>query len=298
MQWNVLELAENGRYVKLNRGFLVVMCAEEELGRVTIDELCCLILTAEQATLSKPVMVRLAEEGIPIVICGKNYHPISLTLPYSAHHVSTKILRQQIDASVPLKKRLWQMLVARKIEHQALVLENLDADEVVIKQLAKMSSKVGSGDSQNIEAQAAKVYWRAILGAEFRRNSDGEDFINASLNYGYSIIRAACARAVVAAGLTPSLGVYHKNQGNPFCLVDDLMEVYRPLVDFMVIKLPKNKSVTPDEKRLLAKLLQADIKTNDAMTTVTGSMQKLAFSLVKSYQVKEVGLKLPTLVFD
>ncbi|GAB1262661.1 type II CRISPR-associated endonuclease Cas1 [Aurantivibrio plasticivorans] len=298
MQWNVLELAENGRYVKLKRGFLVVMSAEEELGRVTIDELCCLMLTADQATLSKPVMVRLAEEGIPIVVCGKNYHPIALTLPYSAHHVSTKILRQQIDASAPLKKRLWQVLVARKIEHQALVLEKLDANEVVIKQLAKMSSKVGSGDPQNIEAQAAKVYWRAILGDEFRRNNDGEDFINASLNYGYSIIRAACARAVVAAGLTPSLGVYHKNQGNPFCLVDDLMEVYRPLVDFTVSKLPKNNLVTPDEKRMLAKLLQADIKIDGAMTTVTGSMQKLAFSLVKSYQAKEVGLKLPTLVFS
>jgi len=297
MRWNVIELAENGRYAKLHRGFLVVMQGDEELGRVVIDEMNCLLLTAEQATLSKPVMVRLAEEGVPIVICGNNYHPVSINLPYTAHHHSTKILQQQLNAGKSLKKRLWQLLVRSKIQNQLWALKQIsNPPEEVFKRLERLVDLTRSGDPDNTESQAARIYWKALMGSKFSRRPESVDFINSALNYGYSIIRAACARAVVAAGLLPALGLHHKNQNNPFCLVDDLMEVYRPLVDIQVHFLGTKEHMDSETKQTLARTLQADVCVAEQITTVNSSMRILAFSLVNSYEKKTLELQLPQLV--
>jgi hypothetical protein len=134
------------------------------MGRVIVDEMNCLIVSAEQATLSKPVMVRLAEHGVPVVICGKNYHPISITLPYGHHHQMTKVLNAQVHASKPVKKRIWKQLVTRKIEHQHAVLKHCVPASKALNALSRLATKVKSGDPENIEAQAAKVYWRELLG--------------------------------------------------------------------------------------------------------------------------------------
>ncbi len=297
MRWNVIELAENGRYAKLHRGFLVVMQGDEELGRVVIDEMNCLLLTAEQATLSKQVMVRLAEEGVPIVVCGSNYHPISINLPYTAHHHSTKILQHQLNTGKPLKKRLWQLLVKSKIQNQLWALKQIsDSPQEVFNRLERLANLTRSGDPDNTESQAARIYWKALMGSNFSRRPESADFANSALNYGYSIIRAACARAVVAAGLLPALGLHHKNQNNPFCLVDDLMEVYRPLVDIQVQLFGTKKQLDPETKQTLARTLQADVRVADQTTTVNSSMQSLAFSLVKSYEKKTLELQLPQLL--
>ena len=294
MRWNVVELAENGRYVKLYRGFLLVMDGEQELGRIIIDEMNCLILSAEQATLSKPVMVRLAEHGVPIVICGNNYHPVSLNLPYTNHHHSTRVLHSQINASRPLQKRLWQALVKRKIQHQrSTLLKCQPSAQTQARQLTRLVEKTRSGDPDNCEAQASRLYWQALMGDTFRRRSENDDFSNAALNYGYTVIRAACARATVAAGLNPALGLHHHNQGNPFCLVDDLMEVYRPCVDDIVYHLTPNHHLEPEHKRTLAQLLQANIQAHGQSTTINTSMQILATSLASSYENKSETLHLP-----
>lgn len=295
MRWNVVELAENGRYAKLFRGFLLVMQHESEIGRVVIDEMSCLLLSAEQATLSKPVMVRLAEQGIPIVLCGKNYHPIAITLPYGIHHQSTRLLQQQINTTTPLKKRLWQQLVKTKIEQQRQTLTNCcPYNQTAAKQLERLATKVRSGDPENREAQASRLYWQALMGEGFRRQHSGGDFINSALNYGYTIMRAACARMTVAAGLNPALGLHHSNQNNPFCLIDDLMEIYRPLVDRTVYGLDSTSdTLAPEHKRALARLLQLSVLSGGKMTTINSSMQFLAFSLISSYEKKEASLQLP-----
>ena len=297
MRWNVLEIAQNGRYLKLYRGFILVMKDEEEIGRVVIDELNCLMLTAPQVTLSKPVMVRLAEHGIPIVICGDNYHPISINLAYSAHHQSNKVINLQINASLPLKKRLWQQLVKVKIRNQYLVLKHCSPELTgTLSQLNRLVSKVRSGDPENCEAQASRIYWQSLLGPDFRRQSESDDIYNSALNYGYSILRAACARAVIAAGLNASLGLYHKNINNPFCLADDLMEIYRPLADLFIKNITLEEELTPANKIELAKVLQADIKLNNEVTTVNTSMQKLATSLVLCFELKNPDLRISELV--
>lgn len=297
MRWNVLEIAQNGRYLKLYRGFILVMEDQEELGRVIIDELNCLVLSAEQATLSKQVIVKLAEHGIPIITCGTNYHPISITLPYSAHHQSTKVIHLQINTSQPLKKRLWQQLVKTKIYNQYRVLEYCDpAQSAEVRRLQRLSEKVRSGDPDNCEAQASRVYWQALMGSDFRRRPQSVDIENSALNYGYTILRAACARAIVAAGLNPSLGLHHQNINNPFCLADDLMEIYRPLVDLTIQTMDLEDSLSPENKATLAKVLQADVTLNQETTTVNTSMQKLAQSLVQSLESKEVNLQIPELI--
>lgn len=303
MKWNVIEIARNGLYVKLYRGFLLVMQGEQELGRVIVEELSCLLLTAEQATLSKPVMVRLAEEGVPVVICGNNYHPLSLCLPYGTHYQSAGVLQAQLVASLPLKKRIWQALVKAKVSHQRDVLLNYCLLEGGAgKQLERMINKVRSGDPDNVEAQAARVYWQTLFGSTFRRRTDSVDFVNRALNYGYAIMRAACARSVVAAGLHAALGLHHSNLLNPFCLVDDLMEIYRPLVDEVVLFITREleaegnecNDLNPEQKVRLAQLLQRDVWVNDQATTVATSMQTLAFSLVTSYKEKTPVLQMPT----
>ncbi len=295
MQWNVVELASNGRYARLNRGFIQILEGDAVLGEVTIDEVSSLLLTAEQATLSKPLMVRLAEEGIPIIICGSNYHPIAITLPYGTHHQFSNVLQLQINASKPLNKQLWKLLVIQKIQHQQQALAFCHPMHSSCNALKRMTTKVRSGDPDNIEAQAARLYWQSLMGETFRRKTKNTDFANSALNYGYSILRGACARATVAAGLTPALGIHHNNIYNPFALVDDLMELFRPLVDIAVQKMLGGEQLLAEHKQALVSMLQANVTSNGQTTTVNNAMQNLAFSLVKSYYNKTVCLDLPSL---
>src|SRR5690554_6616976 len=260
MRWNILEITSNGCYLKLFRGFLLVMQDQQELGRVIIDELNCGLISAIQSTLSKPGMVTIAEHGIPIILCGKNYHPISLTLPYTNHHHATKVLHNHLAISLTLTTRLWQPFVKTKINHQLQILNQCRPNQLAAPtQLKRLVKEVSSGDPDNCEAQAARIYWQALFGDEFRRNQQAEDHINSALNYGYTVIRAACARAIMAAGLNPALGLHHHNQYNPFCLADDLMELFRPLVDLTIMESQINEALNPQQKAKLVKVLQADM---------------------------------------
>jgi CRISPR-associated protein Cas1 len=175
-----------------------------------------------------------------------------MMLPLDAHHVQTERHRAQVEASEPMKKRVWQALIRCKIAQQGTVLTHFTGDH---GGLAAMSRRVRSGDPDNLEAQAAQRYWPRLFGGAFRRDRDA-DGVNALLNYGYAVVRAAASRAVVASGLIPSLGVFHRNRGNPFCLADDLLEPYRPYVDWRV-KLLLDGSETPrlDDRGTRAALL-------------------------------------------
>jgi len=162
------------------------------------------------------------------MIAGQDHLPAGMMLPLDAHHVQTERHRAQVEAALPVKKRIWQSIVRTKIMQQACVLEHFTGSSEGLLPLAR---RVRSGDPDNLEAQAAQRYWPRLFGRAFRRDREAEG-VNAILNYGYSVVRAAVARAVVASGLIPSLGVFHRNRANPFCLADDLLEAYRPFVDW------------------------------------------------------------------
>ena len=313
MYWQTLELAENGRYARLDQGFIVIYAEQQELGRVVLEELSSVLVSAEQATLSKPLLVRLAEEGIPVVLCGSNYHPISIMLPYSVHHRSAQMLQAQIATSKPQQKKLWQHIIKAKIyqQRQALLNTNAKIQPGISKRLQKLASTVGSGDPKNHEAQAARLYWKQMMGAEFSRQQQANDWVNSALNYGYTVLRAACARAIAAAGLQPALGIHHHNQRNPFALADDLMEPFRPYVDEIVLTLTNKRlsassskskvlsaTLNVDDKQRLVKVLQCDLQVNKQCVALVNALSQLAYSLAAVYTKEQDQLVLPEIAIN
>ena len=217
----IVEIAEDGRHLSVHRGFLKVAAAGEELGRVPLDDVAAVVGNAHGLTYSNNLLTALADRGVPFVVSGPNHQPAAILWPVAGHHLQTARMLAQIDAAKPLCKRLWQAVVQAKIRNQGAVLEAVGQPHGAFDRLA---ATVRSGDPENVEAQAARRYWPLLMGGDFRRDRTA-DGANALLNYGYGILRAATARAVMAAGLHPTLGIHHHNRGNPMCLVDDVMEV-------------------------------------------------------------------------
>jgi len=224
----------------------------EDLGVVIVDDV--------RATYTQTVFLELLEAGATVVVSGRDHLPAGMMLPVDAHHVQTERHRAQIEAKEPVRKRAWQTLIRAKIGQQAAVLCHFTGND---GGLGPMARRVRSGDPENLEAQAAQRYWPRLFGKSFRRNREA-DGVNALLNYGYAVVRAATARAIVAAGLIPSLGVHHRHRGNPFCLADDLLEPYRPYVDWRVRSLAvadgdsvPNLSERPTRAALLSLLNEA-----------------------------------------
>jgi CRISPR-associated protein Cas1 len=221
----VVDVSEHGRRVALDSGFLVVHGDTGELGRVPLDDVSAVLLSAYGTSCTTPLVAALAERGAILVVCGRNHLPAAWALPVAGHHAQTRLCAAQVGASKPLNKRLWRYIIQAKIGAQADVLEARGRSRVLLDGLVRL---VRSGDPMNVEARAAQLYWPALFGASFKRDR-GAEGVNAVLNYGYTVLRAACARATVAAGLHPSVSVKHRR--DPLALVDDLMEPFRPVVD-------------------------------------------------------------------
>lgn len=225
-----VEFATPGTRLSVANRQLVVERPDQPKATLPIEDLGVVIVDDVRATYTQAVFIDLLEAGATVMVTGRNHLPIGMMLPLDAHHIQTERHRAQVEASEPVKKRAWQALVRCKIAQQGAILAYFTGDH---GGLTPMSRRVRSGDPDNLEAQAAQRYWPRLFGKDFRRDRNIEG-VNALLNYGYAVVRAATARAVVAAGLIPSLGVFHRNRANPFCLADDLLEPYRPFVDWRV----------------------------------------------------------------
>jgi CRISPR-associated protein Cas1 len=220
----VIEIAEDGRHLAKARGFLTVSADKAEIGRVPIDDIGAVIASAHGITYSNNLLTALAERCIPLVVCGSNHMPAAFLWTADGHHEQAGRMADQAAASKPLRKRLWSQIVRAKILGQGATLEAVGAPHGGFYLLSR---KVRSGDPDNVEAQAARRYWPLLFGGEFRRDRR-EPGVNAMLNYAYTVLRAGAARAVMAAGLHPALGLAHRQRGNAFALADDLMEPFRP----------------------------------------------------------------------
>lgn len=291
MLGRVLEVCEENRYVSLSRGFVVVQNGADILGKVPLDDVAVLLLTAQGISLSKNILNALCERGCITVLCGANFSPQSMVLPVSNHCFLTKNIKSQINATEPFKKKIWQQIVIRKIQNQALVLKMLGKKHELV---AKIALLVKSGDTDNREAYAAKMYWTTLFDTHFRRDRNQEG-INSFLNYGYAVMRASMARAICSAGLLPSLGVNHDNNLNAFCLADDFFEIYRPIVDYEVYRLWQEgeTELTPQNKKRLAALLWAKVRTKEGNTPAFQSMQYMASSFVHAMEEKTPSIELP-----
>lgn len=294
MVGRIVEIADDRRHLFVHRGFLVVRDTEgerKELGQVPLDDIAAVIANAHGLTYTNNLLLALTERGAPFVLCGPNHNAVGMLLPIDGHHVQAKRIEAQVAANQPTVKRLWASIVKAKLEQQAAALEAAGAPTAPLQALV---GKVRSGDPDNLEGQGARRYWTLLFGAEFRRDQDGEG-LNALLNYGYTVLRSATARAVVAAGLHPSLGLHHSNDANAMRLVDDLMEPFRPVVDLKVWQLNRagENHVTPETKRALVRVLYDDLPTSMGVTPILVCMQRLATSLAQVYLGERPKLDLP-----
>lgn len=288
MTRHVVEIASDRRILRLERGFLVIEEEEtENAAKVPLDDIQALLVSAPAATLSTRVIAALSERGAPIVISATNYMPVSIVLPLNGHGDTAGVQSDQIAASAAHRKRLWQKIVRAKIRGQAWSLRVSSGvrseREGAARHLDAMVSRVGSGDPTNLEAQAARAYWTVLMGAGFRRDPSAGGR-NAALNYGYAVLRACVARAVVASGLNPAIGIFHANRHNPLCLVDDLMEPFRPLVDRLVAGMPEDVVLTADEKRILSRVLDLDLRADHGLSPVRQCALSLAQSVAAGFR--------------
>lgn len=288
----IIDIATDGRHLSRDRGFLKVSENGQEIGRTPLDQIAGVIVHAHGTTWSTSLLCELAERGAPVVLCASNHAPKSVLLPIEGHHAQGARMRAQWQAKAPLTKQAWKQIITAKVRMQAAALAAVGEAPAP---LLMMLRKITSGDSTNIEAQAARHYWPRMMGPDFRRDTAGED-VNALLNYGYTVLRAATARAVVSAGLHPTIGLFHSNRGNAFALADDLMEPFRPLVDSAVrtIVATRDTAVDIDAKQRLARLIATDMPLGDGLTPVSVALMKLATSLGQSFEAGKLALALPT----
>ena len=290
----IVEVADDRRHLFMHRGFMVVQDTEgqrKELGQVPLDDIAAVIANAHGLSYTNNLLVALAERGAPFVLCAANHNAVGMLLPIEGNFEQAKRIEAQIAASSPTHKRLWATVVRSKLEQQAAALEATGGPTAPLTALV---SKVRSGDPDNIEAQGARRYWGLLFGSDFRRDQNGGG-LNGLLNYGYTVLRATTARAVIAAGLHPSIGLHHSNDNNAMRLVDDLMEPFRPMIDLKVWQLQRNGEgeVTPETKRALVRTIYDDMQTAAGATPVMVCAQKLAVSLAQVYLGERDKLDLP-----
>lgn len=237
----LLDFSESPAFLSLDNGLLSIRIDNQVPQTVPLSELAAIVTSHRQVVFTQNLLAALGHAGVVLICCDEKHRPASMLLPLEGHHAQAERFAAQASASAPVKKRIWQALVRAKISMQAQTLLALHGQDFGIAPLART---VRSGDPSNVEATAAQRYWPKLFGdPAFRRSNDDEPR-NALLNYGYAVLRAITARAVCACGLHPSLGVNHRNRYNPFCLADDLMEPFRPLVDFRVARMCAGESVS------------------------------------------------------
>ena len=278
--WRVVDISDDKRHLSLSRGSLKVSADGQEIGRVAISDIHSVVVHSHSATISINLNVALSEAGIPLVICGSNHAPVSLTLPVTGNYEQAARLNAQASLSHVRKKQLWRDLVRAKITAQARCLEIIGHQDA--SALSKMCGSVKSGDPDNVEARAARYYWPRLFGDDFRRDAN-QSGLNSHLNYGYTVLRSAMARSVVSVGLSPALGLHHRSRLNAFQLIDDLMEPFRPLVDYLVWSNQAhwNVELTSDAKRILAAIVNAPMSMEMGESPVSKVMTAVSMSLAK-----------------
>lgn len=272
----------------------LIIHSESREASVTAEDIGFLVLENQESYISLPAMNLLLDYQTSIIICGENHMPKGMLLNLDSHHIQQELFRKQIEASLPLKKQLWQQTVKEKIINQGLLLEKITGRK---NQFDFLASKVLSGDSSNMEGVAAQSFWKQYYDEKFTRNRFGA-FPNNYLNYGYAILRAAVARALSGSGLLCTLGIHHRSKYNAFALADDVMEPFRPLVDAKVYELIQENF--PDELNTVAKTRLMEILTqtvyfkNEKSPLMVG-LAKTAASLQQCYTGERKKIKYPAL---
>jgi len=289
----------NPAYLKTHLDQLVIESHDTgEIKSAPIEDLGIVILDHQQITVSQALIAKLLENNVAFITCDNTHHPTGLLLNLDGHTLQSQKFQAQVDASAPLKKQLWQQTVAAKLDNQATMLESI---RVPAKNLRNWAKEVKSGDSGNHEAKGAAYYWKNLFPdfLEFRRERYGPP-PNNLLNYGYAILRAVVARSLVSSGLLPTLGIFHKNQYNAYCLADDIMEPYRPFVDKVVVHIVRMNGkfleLTPSMKKDLLGVPAMDVMINGEKSPLMVAVQKTTASLSKCYEGQQRKILFPEFI--
>lgn len=269
---------------------------KEKEGLVPFEDIGYVIIEHYQTTITQSVLGRLAECGAVLYVCSEKHMPIAYALPMYAHTESSLRIQNQINCSEPLRKSIWQQLIKQKLINQAEVLLR-NQQHASYRKLMAAAKKVLPGDTDNKEAYGAAVYWKSMMPDNIQRDYDGSDLLNARLNYGYAILRGAVARAIVSAGLLPNFGVHHRNKYNPYCLADDLMEPFRPIVDELVYSLPwrEGESLNKEDKGTLVQVLTKDVLVDSMNRVMMSAINSAGSSLAHVLLGEKRKLILPRL---
>ncbi|MEJ0103480.1 MAG: type II CRISPR-associated endonuclease Cas1 [Bacteroidota bacterium] len=277
----------NPAYLKTNNEQLVIeMHDSGETKSTPIEDIGLLLLDHQQITITQSLLAKLLANNTAIITCDNTHHPCGMMLSLDGNSLQSQKFQAQIEATVPLKKQLWQQTVIVKIENQAALLKEQREEN---KTLLTYAREVKSGDSENHEARAASYYWKRIFPdfLEFRRERYGPP-PNNLLNYGYAILRAMMARGLTASGLLPTLGIHHRNQYNAYCLADDIMEPYRPFVDKVVCQIIRGNGkfldMTPNMKKALLEIPTMDVVIDGQKSPMMNAVQRTTASLAKCFE--------------
>lgn len=270
---------------------------EKDDRTVPIEDIGVVVLENQQITISHACIAALVQNNVALIPCDTSHMPTGLILPLDGGNTQAERFRYQIEASLPLKKQLWQQTIQQKIYNQARVLERIG---IATDNMYRWSRLVKSGDPDNYEGRAAAYYWQAIFSQylDFNRNRGGEP-PNNLLNYGYAILRAVVARSLVSSGLLPTLEIFHRNNYNAYCLADDIMEPYRPFLDRIVYDVVAEQieyhELNTELKMRLLQVSQIDVQFDDMTSPLLVGMSRTTASLARCFEGISRKINYPTM---
>ena len=284
MAWRGLHISRPSRLSLEARRLVIDQRDDSGAVSFPLEDVAWVVLDTPQVTATSAAMSACLQAGIPVVYSDDKHIPCGMLLPFHQHWQQAGVAQTQINASAPLKKRLWQAVVRRKLENQAAVLDRAQIEGGAT--LRAMASRVASGDPVNVEARGARFYWGRLFD-DFRRHDD-EDVRNAMLNYGYAVLRAGVARGLVAAGLLPAFGIHHAGAHNAFNLADDFLEVLRPVADWAVFGVsgngqrPDTGELTREQRQELVGVMTETVVIDGEQLSVLPAVDRMVASLVRA----------------
>ncbi|MBI9069017.1 MAG: type II CRISPR-associated endonuclease Cas1 [Salinivirgaceae bacterium] len=266
-----------------DRQLLATPKPEGETRTVPIEDIGFIIIDHCQISLTPTLLEQMVYYNVAVVFCDSRHHPQSMLLNLDGNHLQNEHFRNQIAISEPLKKNLWKQVIEYKIDNQAALLKKLDKNYGAVEAFGK---QVKSGDVDNREGAAARAYWRQLMGSDFIRERKGR-WPNAAFNYGYIVLRAAVARALMGSGLLPTLGIHHHSRYNAYCLADDIMEPYRPFVDALVynmyISYPDANELNTELKAELLQIMTIDVMFDKVNRPLMVGLSQTTASLARCF---------------
>ncbi len=290
----IIEISQRKSYLSISHSQLIIKTDDDKTSSIPCEDIGVLLVDHKATVYSHSVFTELLKNGAAVVLCNDHHHPAGMLLPIESNSLQSERFRQQVEVKEPIKKKLWKQIIQAKIKNQAKI---AGRDSDIYKSLMALRQRVRSGDPDNIEAQASRKFWPLYLqDVTFHRDINGGP-PNNMLNYGYTVVRAAVARALCSSGLLPCLGIHHRNRYNAFCLADDLIEPFRGFVELKVRDVYQDKgpseTLTQNIKALLLEVLYEMVTIAGFTGPLLVGLHRTTASLQRCFAGEQKELDLP-----